>query len=258
MYYRKLFFALSFLGLLTSCVAQSASNTGLTKYQQAMVQYEAQQYYAAAQLLEEALPQLRGKSDEASAHFYWAYCRFYQKKYVQSTGRFKYFRKNFLRDPRLEEALYMQAHALSYESLEERLDQNFTKEAVYLFHKYLQEYPSGAYANEARTQWEELNDKLALKDFNGAVFYHQMAYYQAAVVALKNFQNDFPLSSHNEKIAYLKADAQYCYSQEVPEAEKQEALSTAMTYCQELLDNYPDSSYVEAVENIYNKLSSCQ
>lgn len=254
MCYKKQFIVFACLGLLGSCVAQSTFTTGLTEYQRAIAQYEAKKYYEAAQLFEKALPQLQGKNDEASAHFYWAYCGFYQKKYVQSASRFKRFRETFLQDPRLEEALYMQGHTLYCKSPAEELDQNFTKEAAYLFRSYLQHYPNGSYVGQVRTQLEELNEKLALKTFSGGKLYHRLGYYRAAVVTLESFQQEFPFSSYNEEAAYLKADAQYRYLKEVAEDEKHEQLGIAMRHLQELLDSYPDSSYIVKMEKTHGKL----
>ncbi|MEM9416790.1 MAG: outer membrane protein assembly factor BamD [Bacteroidota bacterium] len=254
MWYKKLFSSLCFLGLLTSCAVQSPS-TGLTKYQQAVARYEAKSYYKAAQLLEEALPQLRGKKEEASARFYQAYCSFHQKEYVKSSDRFKYFYETFLQDPRLEEALYMQAHTLYLQSPDVKLDQAFTQKATYIFRTYLQHYPKGAYAEKAKAQLEVLKNKLALKDFSSAQLYYRLAHYQAAVVALENFQQDFPHSSHNEKAAYLKAEAQYHCFRAAQENKAKEQLSKAIKYCQEFLDNYPNSPYARTVGEIYNKLS---
>ena len=254
MYCKRLFISLSLLSLFAPCVVHSAP-TELTKYQKAVTQYEAGKYYKAAQLFEEALPQLRGKKEEASAHFYWAYCGFHQKKYIQSAKRFQYFRKTFLLDPRLEEALYMQAQALYRESPDVRLDQKFTQEASYVLRNYLQSYPEGVYAEAARTQLEALRSKLALKDFRSAQLYYQLGYYRAAVVTLENFQQDFSGSAYHEKVAYLKAVAQYYYYRSAKKAKKKESLSTAIMYCQDFIDSYPDSPYTTAIEKIYSKLT---
>ena len=258
MCYKKLFVPLFCAALLAACVVQSVPTKSLTQYQQAVAQYEAKKYYKAAQLFEEALPGLQGKNEASSAHFYWAYCSFYQQRYEQSAGRFKYFRKTFPRDPRLEEALYMQAHALYCQSPDVQLDQTFTREAAYLLRSYLQRYPNGAYADKANTQLEELNEKLALQAFKSAQLYYQLGHYQAAVVTLEAFQKDFPLASYNEEAAYLKADAQYRRLQKTPEDEKQQQLSAAMKCCKAFLASYPDSRYTSAIETICNKLSQRQ
>ena len=201
---------LFFLGLLPSCALQSTS-TRLTQYQQAVLYYETRNYYKASQLLEEVLPLLRGKKEEASACFYRAYCSFHQRKYAQSADQFKFFRKTFLRDSRIEEAMYMQGHALYSIAPDVKLDQTCTQEAVRVLHNYLNSYPEGAYVDTARVQLRNMNDKLALKAFKNAKLYHGLNYHRAAVVTLAIFQQDFPDSCYDEEAAYLKADAQYAY-----------------------------------------------
>ncbi|HAN49529.1 MAG TPA: hypothetical protein DCQ08_00555 [Amoebophilaceae bacterium] len=255
MLYKNLCASILVLGLLSSCALQSTS-TALTKYQQAITCYEAEDYYEALQLFEETLPLLRGKKEEASACFCQAYCSFHRKNYIQSSDRFKHFRETFLGDPRVEEAMYMQGHALYLESPDVKLDQALTQEAVHVLRSYLSYYPGGVYVDEANVQLEELDNKLALKHFNNAKFYSQLTYYRAAVVALGNFQKDFPDSSYNEEAAYLKADAQYRYLKETKGTAKKEQSDIAIKYCQEFLGAYPDSQYTLVVQEMYTNLSS--
>ena len=205
--------------LLSACVLHQPA-TGITKYQQALSYYEAKSYAKATQLLEEVLPTLRGKKEEATAYFYQAYCSFHQKKYVQAAERFSYFYEVFFRDPRKEEALYMQGHALYLDSPYVNLSQKSTQKAVHVLRAYLGKYPHGVYMDKASAQLSVLMGKLALKAFNSAKLYHQLAHYRAAVVTLENFQKDFPDSSYHEEAAYLKVDAQYCYCKEVEKARK--------------------------------------
>ncbi len=255
MLYKNFCASLLVLGLLSSCALHSTS-TGLTKYQQAITRYEAKDYSEAFRLFEETLPLLRGKEEEASAVFYQAYCSFHRKNYIQSSDRFKYFRETFLGDLRVEEAIYMQGHALYLNSPDVKLDQALTQEAAYVFRSYLSDYPRGTYVDKASVQLEVLNNKLALKDFNNAKFYYQLAHYRAAVVALRNFQKDFPTSSYNEEAAYLKADAQYRYFKKTQGIDQKEQSNIAIKYCQEFLDCYPDSQYTLAVEAMYESLPS--
>lgn len=214
---KKLFASLLFLGLLSSCALKSPS-TGLTKYQQAVSYYEAKKYYKASPLFKEALPLLRGKKEESSIHFYQAYCLFHKRNYVESSDHFKYFRETFVRDPRQEEALYMQAHALYKTSPYVELDQALTQEAVSVLQSYLDHYPAGTYENQASAQLAELTHKLASKAFSIAKLYHQLGRYRAAVITFGRFQQEFPTSSYSEEAAYLKVDAQYRYFQEVQQA----------------------------------------
>jgi outer membrane protein assembly factor BamD len=257
MLYKNPFASLLVLVLLSSCALHRVSQ-GLTQYQQAMLCYEAKDYYEASRLFEETLPLFRGKKEEASVYFHQAYCSFYQKKYIQSSEHFKYFHETFLGDARVEEAMYMQGYALYLTSPDVKLDQAFTQEAAHVLLSYLNRYPEGVYVNSASAQLKELNSKLALKDFNNAKLYHRLTHYRAAVVTLENLQKDFPDSPYNEEAAYLKADAQYLYSKATnePDLDQEQQLNIAIKYCQEFLDKYPDSPYTLAVREMYATLSS--
>jgi outer membrane protein assembly factor BamD len=291
MVYKNLLAWLLILGVSSSCVLQKTS-TGLAKYQQAVLCYEAGNYNEALRFFEEATPLIRGKKEEASAYFYRAHCSFYQRKYVPSSDRFEYFYKTFPRDHRVEEAMYMRGHALYSNSPDVKLDQAYTQEAAEVLRNYLNAYPQGVYVNKANVQLRELNGKLTLKAFNSAKLYHQLTHYRAAVITLENFQKDFPDSSYNEEAAYLKADAQYCYCKAMAktrkratghdrknsdkgkvdileedewtpqhgdfkseqEADYEDQLRIAIAHCQEFLDNYPSSRRALAVGNIYKSL----
>ena len=252
--YNRLLASLLCLGLLSSCALHSPS-TGAAKYQRAVVCYEKKKYHEAMCLFKEALPQLRGKREEASTHFYQAYCNFHQKEYVQSADGFQYFWQTFLRDPRVEEAVYMQGHALYLAAPVVQLDQALTKEGVDALHSYLARYPKGAYASQASDQLEELTGRLADKALGIAKGYYQREHYQAAVVALENFQKDFPTSSCSEEAAYLKAAAQcQCCKAAWKKTAPGEALHTATEYYQAFLANYPGSRYIATLGKMYASL----
>ena len=255
MLYKKLFSALLALALLSSCALRNVS-TGLTKYQQAMLSYEAKDYYKANQFFEETLPLLRGKKEEASAYFCYAYCSLYQRKYVQSSEHFKYFFETFRGDPRVEEATYMQGHALYLAAPDVRLGQKLTQEAVAVLLSYLHDYPEGVYIDTARAQLSALYERLSVKVFNSAKLYYQLGHYRAVVITLKNFQKDFPNSSCNEDVAYLQADAQYRSLKEIQDFEQKGQADIAIKYCKEFLANYPGSAHTSVVEAICMKVGS--
>jgi outer membrane protein assembly factor BamD len=255
MLYKKLCTSLLFLGLLPAWALHGTPTTGLTKYQKALLCYEAKDYYEALRLLEEILPTLRGKKEEAAAYFYQAYCSFYRKDYVQSAERFGYVYEKFLGDARVEEAMYMQGHALYLASPDVKLDQVITQEAAHALRSYLSYYPGGVYASEASVQLRVLDNKLALKDFNNAKYYCQLDHYRAAVVSLGNFQKDFSDSPYHEEAAYLKADAQCRYLKKTDKNDQEQQLIIAIKYCREFLDHYPASHYAAVVERMFENLS---
>lgn len=249
---RKLLAVLLIGVALASCVVRSQSKIyHPTKYQEAMACYEAKDYYEASKLFEEAIPLLRGKKDIILAHFYQACASFHQKAYQRSAHYFRHFYETYPRAPQAEEALYMQGYALYLASPDVTLDQTDTQEAVQVLHNYLALYPDGAHKSEAIQYLARLSDKLASKAFKNAQLYHQISQYQAAVIALTHFQQDFPHSLLNEEAAYLKTDAQYRLAKVCSLVEQEEKLRTTMTYCHNFLDQYPASRYRKTIEKIY-------
>lgn len=254
---KKSFIGIGLIALTTlTAFTSQRSISGLAKFQKAIAYYEAKKYAKALELLEEAKPSIRGKREEISAHFYQAYCRFYRKSYTHSADDFEYFYQTFPKDPRAEEALYMQGYALYLSSPDERLTQNVTYEAVNALEDYLKQYPTGLHQSQVSEYLETLNKKLAHKAFCNAALYHKLTQYQAAVVALQNFQYDFPNSPWDEMAAYLKADAQYRSARVVPHKDYKEHLVTALKYCREFLDSFPDSHHTVTVEKVYQNCLS--
>lgn len=242
------------IGTLSSCAVQQVQ--GLEQYKQAVTCYEAKNYTQASRLLKEALPLIQGKQEASKAQFMLAYCQFHCKDYVQSADSFQTFYLTFSRDPHKEEALYKQGEALYLASPDERLDAQITQEAVSALAAYQDQYPAGTYIEQAAQYHSVLNDKLGRKAFRNARLYYTLACYQAAVVALHNFQQDFPVSSYNEEAAYLKADAQHRFAQMAPIAARRGELVIALRYCHEFLDHYADSPYKTTVQTIYESCLS--
>jgi outer membrane protein assembly factor BamD len=250
--YQKLLGVILIGFISSSCVSRTqSSNNYLVKYQAAEARYAAKDYYKALQLFREALPLLRGKKEIVQAHFHQAYAYFYQKDYQLSARCFKRFYRTYPRVPQAEEALYMQGYALYLTVPDIELDQTNTDEAIKVLSNYLAKYPAGTYRVEALQHLGVLKDKLGHKAFVNAHLYYQLSSYQAAVVALTNFQQNFPYSLYKEKAAYIQVKAQYKLAKESKKEERENNLRFAIIACHKFLDNYPDSQYAKAVQGIY-------
>jgi outer membrane protein assembly factor BamD len=251
MTYQKLLGVILIGVISTSCVSHVQSSNYLIKYQEAEARYAAKDYYEALQLFREALPLLRGKKEIVQAHFHQAYAYFYQKDYKLSARCFKNFYRTYPRVPQAEEALYMQGYALYLTVPDIELDQTNTDEALKVLSNYLTKYPVGTYRVEALKHLSILKDKLAHKAFVNAELYYQLSSYQAAVVALTNFQQNFPHSPYREKATYIKVQAQYKLAKESKKEVQENNFRSVIIACHEFLDSYSDSEYAKAVQGIY-------
>lgn len=165
--------------------------------------YERKRYAKANEQIECLLPLLKNRIERSKFEFYQAYCNFHEKKYLVSAHQFHLFVKQYPSFPQVEEALFMRGYSLACENIDIRLDQTATYDAMRCLTRYLAVYPTGAYLDKASDALQNLQDRLMQKHFQAAALYVRLGYYNAAIVALKNFEQAYPDVSLKEKVLRL-------------------------------------------------------
>jgi len=229
------------------------------KYEAALQYYKKADYYHAGLLFEEITPLLNGKDARQAelAQFYNAYCNFKQANYNMSQFLFKNFYETFQRSEYAQEALYMHAYSLYKDSPNFNLDQTSTLTAISALQDFVNTYPESAFREESTQLILELREKLEKKAYEKAKLYYQtseanIANFRSAVVAINNYQKDFPSSKYNEELAYLRVDAQYNLAR-LSFAEKQkERYQDVGKYYLSFVDKYPTSKYLRQAEKYYD------
>ncbi len=228
------------------------------KYEAALQYYKKADYYHAGLLFEEITPLLNGKDARQAelAQFYNAYCNFKQSNYNMAQFLFKNFYETFQRSEYAQESLYMHAYSLYKDSPNSNLDQTNTLTAISALQDFINTYPESAFREESTQLILELRDKLERKAYDKAKLYYKtseanIANYRSAVVAINNYQKDFPDSKYNEELAFLRVDAQYNLAK-LSFAEKQkERYQDVSKYYLAFLDKYPNSKYLRQAERYY-------
>ncbi|WP_432466208.1 outer membrane protein assembly factor BamD [Candidatus Cardinium hertigii] len=172
--------------------------------------YERKRYAKANAQIASLLPMLKNRRDRSEFEWYQAYGNFYTKKYLVASNQFHLFVKQYPTFPQVEEALFMKGYSLACEDVDIRLDQTVTYDAIHSLEHYLAVYPTGLYRSKALDALQALQDRLMKKSFQAAALYVQLAYYNAAILALKNFQQVYPDASCKEQVVRLLAK---CYKQ---------------------------------------------
>ncbi|WP_240337051.1 outer membrane protein assembly factor BamD [Rufibacter psychrotolerans] len=227
------------------------------KYAAALAYYEDQDYDKAGALLEDLMPLLKGRSEYERANFLYAYTKYHQGLYLESSFHFTSFGQTFPRSQYAEEAAFMNAKSLTNESPDQNLDQQSTSQAMTALQEFMRRYPQSKYMQEANTIYDELSRKIELKAFDNARQYYKLTnydpqYYKAAVVALENFRKNFPSSTYNEEAAYLRLDAQFNYAKESIETKQRDRYLEAVAMYQAFVDAYPQSKFLRNAEERYD------
>jgi outer membrane protein assembly factor BamD len=175
----------------------------LQKKEQAVQLYERKRYAKANELIEELLPLIKNRMERSELQFYQAYCSFYEKDYLVSSNQFHLFVKQYPFSLQIEEAIFMRGYSLACISVDTRLDQTTTYDAIYCLERYLANYPTGSYVDKATSALQNLQERLVKKSFEAAHLYFRLGYYNAAVTALKNLEEAYPNSLFKEQVLLL-------------------------------------------------------
>jgi outer membrane protein assembly factor BamD len=232
------------------------TGTDTEKYDAAIAYYKKGEFYKAGILFEELIPLLKGSSESEMAQFYNAYCQFQQGQYSTSQMYFKRFYDTYARSDYAQEALYMHAFSLYKDSSPFNLDQTSTFTAISAMQDFINTYPESAFREECTRYILELRAKLERKAYEKAKLYFKVSDYnpmslKSAVISIDNFRKDFPDSRYNEELSYLKVGAQFSLAENSFDFKQKERYADVVKFYQELIDKYPQGSYVRDAEKMY-------
>ncbi|MER0441813.1 outer membrane protein assembly factor BamD [Emticicia sp. W12TSBA100-4] len=227
------------------------------KYKAANDYYKKGDFYKAGILFEEIIPLLKGDSLAENAQFYNAYAQYQQKQYSMSAYLFKSFYATYANSPMAEEAFYMYANSMYKDSPNFNLDQSSTLTAIDALQTFINSYPESKYAESCNQDLKDLRHRLEEKAYEKAKLYYKtsgvtIANFKAAVVAIDNFQKDFPDSEYIEELSFLKVQSQYDLATVSFENKQRERFTDALKFYEDFIDKYPKSKYIKQAEKVYD------
>jgi outer membrane protein assembly factor BamD len=224
------------------------------KLEAGIAYYEKKDYYKSATLLEEIVPLLKGQAKADVALFYLAYDYYMQEQYPMSTFYFQEFYQTYHRSDKHEEAMFMYCKSLYKESPIFNLDQTNTFQCLKAIQSFVNKYPKSLYVLECNYMVDDLNSKLERKDYEHAKLYHKIHNYKAAVVALTNFMDQYPMSQFNEEIAYIRIESQYELAHHSIHGKVQlERYYDAIGFYRSFIEKFPNSKYATHAKHVSDK-----
>jgi outer membrane protein assembly factor BamD len=241
--------ALLFVSIFFSACSSVLDTTNMTPEERlaySIKLYEEEDYEEAVKEFEAIILQYPGSSIIDDAQYYLAMARFQREEYILAAYQYSKLIKGMPSSEFLADAQFMLADCYYELSPDYTLDQQYSKKAVEEFQVFIDFFPLNAKVAEAESRINELNDKLARKEFEAARIYHKMEYYSAAfkyydvVMEIYHDTKYAPLALYN-KINLL-----------VDRNRESEALSET----QKFIQKYPDHQNFSDIEKIKNTLES--
>jgi outer membrane protein assembly factor BamD len=251
----KKFLAIIFVSILIagcSSLKNTANMTPKEYLDYAMQLYNDGDYTDALNEFQAIVLQYPGDAVADGAEYYLGMTQYKKEQYILAAYEFSKLIKNMPASDFVPKAQFMLAQCYYELSPDFSLDQAYTKKAIQEFQAFIDYYPTNEKVQDAETKIQELNNKLAHKEFHSAEIYEKMDYYDAALI----YYNDVIDTYHDTKYAAM---ASYNKIYVLMEMNKNDE---ALTAADNFLEKYPnddDAPHVRKLKaSLENKLSSSE
>jgi outer membrane protein assembly factor BamD len=226
------------------------------KYEAGLAYYAKKDYYRTSILFEQILPIVRGLPEAEKVQFYLAYCQYYEKLYLLAAEQFKSFYETYGRGVLSEEARFMYAYALYKSSPGPTLDQSESIEAMTSMQDFVNRFSNSKFKDQAIEVIYTVQERLEKKGFENARQYVKMRQYKAAIVAMDNFQKNFPDSKYMEESYYLVVQSKFELAEESVASKQRERYQDVLQHYKTFVDRYPESKFLKEAERYYVESNS--
>ncbi len=161
--------------------------------------YDDESYEKAINEFQAILLQFPGNQITDDAEYYLGMSYYKNGQYLLAAYQFSKLIKDIQASPYVPKAQFMLAQSYYKLSPPYQLDQTYTKKAIEEFQAFIDFFPTNAKVKEAAKKIKELNEKLARKEYEAAVIYTKMEYYNAAIKYYENVIEKY----HDTKYAPL-------------------------------------------------------
>lgn len=191
-----------------------------------------------------------GTPQEDSLVYYFG-CSFYKTgEFDMSEQIFDRFRRDFTTSKFIEDAEYMYAMGFYFSSPDPEHDQSTTMRAIAAISEYEGRYPNTIKREECDTRMQELRKKLYTKSFENAKLYYTIGQYKAAVRALNNAIDEFPLSPYREELMYLATRSAYLFARNSVADQMTDRYLAMMDNYYDLISEFPETEHLREVEKM--------
>jgi outer membrane protein assembly factor BamD len=212
------------------------------RYELGMKAFRNEDYLAAIEDFKIVSLQYQGSMVADSAQFFMAESRYLREEYILAAFEYDVLIRTMPSSNLVARSRFRRATCYYELSPNAILDQNYSRKAIDEYQAFLEYHPTDTLVSLAEKRINELNTKLALKDFGNGMTYMHMEYYKAAT-----YYFDVVLDKYH--------DTQYA---EPALLKKAEALSNRKKYTEakEALEKFKEKYPASALKSDADKLNA--
>jgi outer membrane protein assembly factor BamD len=196
---------ISFLGCGSDEVTKQISAE--ERFALGMGKFNNEDYLEAIEEFKIVSLQYQGSKVADSAQFYLAESRFIREEYILAAFEYDILISSMSSSIFVPRARFERATCYYNLSPKSSLDQNYTRKAIDEYQEFLEYHSTDTLASLAGQRINELNTKLAKKDYENGITYMHMDYYKAAMYYFDQVLDKYHDTQYAEPSMLKKAEA---------------------------------------------------
>lgn len=189
--------------------------------------------------------QYQGSAFSDDAQFYMGECKYQREEYVLAAYEYDVLIRTMPTSEFVPTARFQKAMCYYRQSPRPPLDQEYTNKAIDEFQSFIEYHPTDPRVPEAEAKINELNTKLAEKEYNSGMIYMKMEYYRAATVTFEFILEKYHDTPFAEPALLKKAESLY----------ERRKYNDAVESLNLFLQRYPNSTLKADAESLLKKSS---
>lgn len=225
------------------------------KYQAALRYFNERQYVRAQTLLDDVAVYYKGTERSEDVLCYLARCYMGNKDYATAADYYEAYARNYPKGKYIIEARYQIGHSYYMDAPDARLDQEITRKAIKWLTEFVELFPESPYAQDAYKQIDEMNDRLAEKEYHSANLYYNLGTYLgnnylSAEIVAKNAIKKYPGNKYTEELSWIILQAKYQQTVNSFEDKKADRARATEDEYYNFITDFPASKHRQAAEKI--------
>lgn len=242
---------LAFVGLVgCSGGNEIDANSPKQAYEKGMTAYEEGDHQDAVRYFQSVFNYGRGNEWAPDAQYQLALAHRKQDKHLVAANEFKRFAQLYRNNLKVPRAEFEQAKSYYLRSPQYPLDQTDTKKAIELFRLFIDRYPDHDREAQAKTMINEMQAKLAHKQYDAARMYERRDMWRAATESYRSLFDQYPETPWADD-ALLGALRSYVqYADRSVQNKQAERYQKALDQYAQLQQLFPESSLLDTAADL--------
>ena len=229
------------------------------KYQAALRYFNERQYVRAQTLLDDVAVYYKGTERSEDVLCYLARCYMGNQDYATAADYYEAYARNYPKGKYIIEARYQIGHSYYMDAPDARLDQEITRKAIKWLTEFVELFPESPYAQDAYKQIDEMNDRLAEKEYHSANLYYNLGTYLgnnylSAEIVAKNAIKKYPGNKYTEELSWIILQAKYQQTVNSFEDKKADRARATEDEYYNFITDFPASKHRQAAERIKKEI----